>query len=75
MCSLAMCLYLIALTYRKWVRSPVIVSFATEQTPIWQIPFPSVTICPETKARQSKYNLTQMYRTMLEDNTTIPELE
>lgn len=56
-----MCLYLIYLTYRKWERSPVIVSFATKQTPIWQIPFPSVTVCPETKARQSEYNLTEKY--------------
>lgn len=69
-----MCLYLIFLTYQKWDRSPVIVSFATKQTPIWQIPFPSVTICPETKARQSKYNLTQMYH-VIKQNSSVTDDE
>lgn len=61
MFSLVICLFLIFETYKKWVRSPVIVSFATKQTPIWQIPFPAITICPETKAKATTYNITQKY--------------
>ncbi|XP_065161255.1 pickpocket protein 28-like [Atheta coriaria] len=59
--SVCICTYLIVQTYHKWDRSPVIVSFATKQTPIWQIPFPAVTICPETKSRQSVFNFTESY--------------
>ncbi|KAK5641672.1 hypothetical protein RI129_010219 [Pyrocoelia pectoralis] len=43
------CLMLISRTYRKWETSPVIVTFATQETSISKIPFPAVTICPEAK--------------------------
>ena len=33
----------------KYENSPVVVSFATEDTPLYQIPFPAITICPEAK--------------------------
>lgn len=45
--------------YHKWKNSPVIVTFATSQTPIWEIPFPSVTICPEIKSQKDIYNFTE----------------
>ena len=45
--------------YQKWDTTPVIVSFAEKSTPVWQIPFPAVTICPETKAKD--YNFTEGY--------------
>jgi acid-sensing ion channel, other len=45
----------------KWTQNPVIVSFANRPTSIWHIPFPAVTICPETKARKSLVNITKMY--------------
>ncbi|KAF2903795.1 hypothetical protein ILUMI_02372 [Ignelater luminosus] len=48
-------------TYQKWVHSPVIVTFATTQTPIWKIPFPAVTICSEIKAKKSRFNYTDIY--------------
>lgn len=38
---------MITLTYKKWEVAPVIVTFATKETPIYEIPFPAVTICPE----------------------------
>lgn len=59
--SLFFCIFLIMEAYRKWQRSPVLVSFATKQTPIMQIPFPAITICPETKAKVSVYNLTENF--------------
>lgn len=46
--------------YDTWQRAPVIVSFATKETPIYQIPFPAVTICPESKSVQSLLNYTKM---------------
>lgn len=45
----------------KWVQSPVIVSFAEKSTPIWEIPFPAVTICPETKTYANKLNFTDVF--------------
>ncbi|XP_018335267.1 pickpocket protein 28 [Agrilus planipennis] len=57
--SLYFCTYMIIKTYEKWDKSPVIVSFARSPTPIWEIPFPSVTICSETKSRKSVFNFTE----------------
>ncbi|KAF2903800.1 hypothetical protein ILUMI_02377 [Ignelater luminosus] len=48
--SLCGCISLITQTYHKWVASPVIVSFATSQTPISDIPFPAITICSDIKS-------------------------
>ncbi|GLV34809.1 pickpocket 26 [Carabus blaptoides fortunei] len=59
--SIFMCSHLIHKTWIKWNLSPVIVSFAQSPTPVWQVPFPAVTICSETKARQSVFNFTEAY--------------
>lgn len=55
------CGRLILNVYLKWDQSPVIVSFAEKSTPVWQIPFPAVTICPETKTKTEFMNFTEMY--------------
>lgn len=73
--SLYVCVDLILKTYHKWDSSPVIVSFAQSPTPVWQIPFPAVTICPETKARQSVFNFTDCYNRQLDLNLTMDELK
>uniref|UniRef100_A0A1I8Q523 Pickpocket protein 28-like n=1 Tax=Stomoxys calcitrans TaxID=35570 RepID=A0A1I8Q523_STOCA len=43
------CTTIIVRIYVKWSETPVIVSFSEKSTPIWSVPFPRVTICPETK--------------------------
>lgn len=58
------CSRLIYNIWQRWDRSPVIVSFAEKSTPIWQIPFPSVTICLETKSQSDLFNYTEMYHTI-----------
>ncbi|CAH1100672.1 unnamed protein product [Psylliodes chrysocephalus] len=58
--SLSACVYLIVQTYVKFQESPVIVSFATTNTPIYTIPFPAVTICPLSKARSFLFNFTEV---------------
>lgn len=55
------CTSLIMHIWQRWERSPVIVSFAEKSTPIWQIPFPAVTICSETKTQSDLFNYTEMY--------------
>ncbi|CAG9817679.1 unnamed protein product [Phaedon cochleariae] len=59
--SLYACVDLIIKTWVKWDTSPVLVSFARSPTPVWQVPFPAITICSETKARQRVYNFTDAY--------------
>ncbi|XP_037031858.1 pickpocket protein 28-like isoform X2 [Bradysia coprophila] len=59
--ALFYCGKLIQNVYIKWDQSPVIVSFAEKSTPVWEIPFPAVTICPETKANMSQLNFTHVY--------------
>jgi amiloride-sensitive sodium channel len=51
----------IYLVYQKWEQSPVIVNFANRGTPIYKIPFPAITICPETKSEQKKFNYTDIH--------------
>ncbi|XP_045451668.1 uncharacterized protein LOC123660657, partial [Melitaea cinxia] len=60
-CCVILCAALIRKVWIKWNESPVIVSFAENSTPVWQIPYPAVTICFETKARQTKFNFTYFY--------------
>ncbi|CAG9863466.1 unnamed protein product [Phyllotreta striolata] len=54
--TLCIALYSIMQVYQKWIKSPVIVTFSTMETPIYTIPFPSVTICPESKTAQYLYS-------------------
>ncbi|XP_046391658.1 pickpocket protein 28-like [Ischnura elegans] len=54
--SIYACSLVILKVWRKWENSPVIVSFADSSTPVWQIPFPAVTICSEVKYRRNIYN-------------------
>lgn len=61
MISVIGCSIMIHKIYDKWQLSPVIVSFAEKSTPVWQIPFPAVTICPETKAMKKHIDFTRGY--------------
>lgn len=62
--ALYYCGTLIHNVYIKWDQSPVIVSFAEKSTPVWEIPFPAVTICPETKANMTQLNFTEVFHKM-----------
>ncbi|XP_063915478.1 pickpocket protein 28-like [Zophobas morio] len=58
--SLGVCVLSIYMVYEKWEQSPVIVSFANTGTPIYKIPFPAVTVCPEIKSARKKFNFTDL---------------
>ncbi|XP_028141320.1 pickpocket protein 28-like isoform X2 [Diabrotica virgifera virgifera] len=75
--SLYVCVDLIIKTWLKWDQSPVLVSFARSPTPVWQVPFPAITICSETKARQTVYNFTQAYNRFIQypENMTAEEMK
>ncbi|KAJ3655395.1 hypothetical protein Zmor_014527 [Zophobas morio] len=59
--SVTGCVYMISEILTKYEKNPVVVSFATKDTPNYEIPFPSVTICPESKFQGSKFNYTDMF--------------
>ncbi|CAH2008358.1 unnamed protein product [Acanthoscelides obtectus] len=58
--SISACGFLISRIYNRFITSPVIVSFATKESPLYSIPFPAVTICPMTKVKKSVYNFTRV---------------
>lgn len=49
--------------YTKW-NERIIVSFGEETTSVWEIPFPSVTLCPETKFDTAHLNFTAVFNKM-----------
>ncbi|KAK9883370.1 hypothetical protein WA026_001542 [Henosepilachna vigintioctopunctata] len=73
--SLYFCVSLITQTWLKWELSPVLVSFARSPTPVWSIPFPAVTVCPETKSRQRFFNYTNAYWNNMNKNISKEELD
>ncbi|KAI8424662.1 hypothetical protein MSG28_003089 [Choristoneura fumiferana] len=59
--SLGICFWSIEQVWYKWRHSPVIVSFNERMIPVDEIPFPSVTICPQWKCKSSEYNYHKQY--------------
>lgn len=55
--------------YARWDQYPVIVTFAEHTTPVWKIPFPAVTICPETRAISGILNYTRVFHRINEDKS------
>ncbi|KAG7312367.1 hypothetical protein JYU34_001855 [Plutella xylostella] len=68
-CCVVLCAGLIRKVWIKWNESPVIVSFAETSTPVWQIPYPAVTVCFETKAMQTRFNFTEYYHLYYNEST------
>ncbi|XP_053658997.1 pickpocket protein 28-like [Anopheles marshallii] len=56
--SMAGCGVMIYKTYVKWNQVPIIVTFSEKTTPVWDMHFPAITICPETKISVAKFNFT-----------------
>lgn len=61
--ALVLCGSLIKNVYTKLDQS--FVSFKEKSTPIWEIPFPAVTICPETKTKKDYLDFTAAYHVMM----------
>uniref|UniRef100_A0A182R6L9 Pickpocket n=1 Tax=Anopheles funestus TaxID=62324 RepID=A0A182R6L9_ANOFN len=39
----------------------MIVSFSAKPIPVWKMPFPAITICPQTRIDAEKFNITEVY--------------
>lgn len=61
--SIIACILFIQNIYNKWNRSPVIVSFSSQPTPVIDIPLPAMTICPQVKSQNRLFN----FSALLED--------
>lgn len=59
--SASFCCYSIYNVYQKWQESPIIVSFDKQLSHVSDIPFPAVTICPETKTTIQSFNFTKVF--------------
>ncbi|XP_063832891.1 pickpocket protein 28-like isoform X1 [Ostrinia nubilalis] len=66
-----LCGFQIFKVYTKWDDTPVIVTFAETTTPVWEIPYPAVTFCFETKSRQTIFNFTKYFH-LYNNNTGAP---
>ncbi|XP_044759456.1 pickpocket protein 28-like [Coccinella septempunctata] len=67
-CIISGCGYGIYLIYNKWQQSPVIVSLTTRDTPIYQVPFPAVTICPTIRFFKKCMNYGVLFKNVTEGN-------
>lgn len=59
----------------KWQTNPVTMSLTEKEMPVSAIPFPTVTICPETKTYAKKINVTDAYHSLLEESRNLTETE
>lgn len=57
--SIITCYFCIRDIWNQRTDNPAIVSFNAKQTPVWKIPFPTVTICSETKTNTEIFNFTK----------------
>jgi acid-sensing ion channel, other len=53
------CGLLIADIWIKYEENPLVMAIDEKATPVWQIPFPAVTICSEAKTDQNLLNISQ----------------
>lgn len=58
-------------SYVKWDQAPVIVSLSEKSTPVWKVPFPAATICPEVKISAKNINVTRTFHEIVENNETL----
>uniref|UniRef100_A0A182S7D6 Pickpocket n=1 Tax=Anopheles maculatus TaxID=74869 RepID=A0A182S7D6_9DIPT len=59
--SLAVCISAIVIGHQKWIEKPMIVSFSARPIPVWKLPFPAITICPQTRIDVEKFNITEVF--------------
>ncbi|GLG96288.1 Pickpocket protein 28 [Gryllus bimaculatus] len=71
--ALGACATLVAQTWVRWRAAPIIVALDEGSRPIWNVPFPAVTVCPINKINASKFNFSDVSRRALQDNATDEE--
>jgi amiloride-sensitive sodium channel len=59
--------------WEKYENNPIVMSFATKEIPIYEIPFPAVTICPESKCANEKFNYSDVFNRLYENQSVTDE--
>lgn len=57
-----------------WSDSVTLINVIESPRPIWDIPFPAFTICPNVKAKVAKLNFTDVYHEITANNGSILKL-
>lgn len=73
--SFYLCVTFILGTWINWNEHPVTISFTEKERPISAIPFPTVTICPETKAPKHVFDVTKHINDYLDSNSNLTDTE
>ncbi|GLG96277.1 Sodium channel protein Nach [Gryllus bimaculatus] len=67
-------LFLFWKSLERYLASPVIVAMDKRQRAVWEIPFPAVTVCPETKMNAKLFNYTDVVLRGWSGNITDEEM-
>ncbi|XP_049539274.1 pickpocket protein 28-like [Anopheles darlingi] len=73
--SLCCCISGIIYTHLRWQEKPLIVSFSSRTIKVWQIPFPAITICPQTRIAADIFNVTEVYHRQRRNRSLVTETE
>lgn len=73
--ALVYCTFSVGKVYDRWKNFPIIISFDTKAIPIYEIPFPSIVICPQIKTNSWAFNFTDVYQRAQMENATTEELD
>lgn len=63
--SLWLCTIMVNNVWNQWLENPVDMSFTHKERPISDIPFPTVTICPEIRTMKHKLDLNPLFLGLL----------
>lgn len=63
--SICLCGYSIQHIWEKWYERPIVMSLNEKEFAISEIPFPTVTICPEIKTTRNKLDLNSAYNLLV----------
>lgn len=69
--SITFCVKNVMEIYEKRQTRPVMISFAKSLSPTFVIPFPAVTICPESKASTEDFNISKALRDNFQNLSTL----
>ncbi|XP_048000716.1 pickpocket protein 28-like [Leguminivora glycinivorella] len=58
--SIFLCLWACSRAWYKWQHNSMIITVNEELMSATEVPFPAVTVCPQTKLNQDKYNYTKL---------------
>ncbi|XP_052861434.1 pickpocket protein 28-like [Anopheles cruzii] len=73
--SLACCIVGIVIAHERWMEKPLIVSFSPSSNPVWKMPFPAITICPQTRIDADRFNVTEVFLRLRRNHSLLSDQE